>query len=261
MRPYVNTRRSSQSGAKDKYRTQQATEWDLCCTLHDVDMMAEVDGIVHHLKTNIHRLSYALVGGIEYNTRDKAHVHIALIFYHSQTRHGALATIHREHIKGEYCTPRNTAFSYTGWRLHHIKEATKYNNIHLLYEHGQLPSETLTVHQWKTCTNYGYTGPRPLVQKKIVEVVKKPKQVKPDTRKGDRHINRVALPSRCSPIILKEDNTKGTHQAKRTPVSIAKATLRLANYKQLLSDCDNPEEASRLIRIINDIQRDYFDEE
>lgn len=262
MRSYGQSS-ASKRGKKQEYRTRSSTEWDVRCTLHTLNHDQEVQDIQESIELNASRLQYALIGGQEYNSNEHTHVHIALIFKQPQSRHAVLLMLHREHIKNEYCSPRNPNYSYLGWKLHHCKYESKLNDTHCIYEYGQLPNEQLTLQQWKTCTKYGYAGSKPTVQSKLNVVIKQSvPQV--DKRKGDRHkvkqdrhLHRKKPPT-TEPRIRKQDATKNIHQAVRTPAAIDRARLRLIKYNQLLEESDCVQEQARLRTIIEAINNDYF---
>lgn len=244
MRTY-GPRSTSKKGKEKEYRNRVSTEWDIRCTLHSDNHEEELHKILESIQCNIDRLHYALVGGLEYNSQDQTHVHIALIFKNNQSRHAALLTLQREYIKGEYAVPRNTNYSYIGWKLHHCKEETKLNTNYLVYEYGSLPKEQLTVHQWKTCCRYGYTGPRPVVQRQLPDDYKPVQKIVPkkvDHRGGDRHINRM----RTRPVgrQLTEDKINAARQ-------------RLECYRMMLNDPFVELEHSRITEIISRIRNDY----
>lgn len=247
MRTYGPSSATKQ-GKKQEYRSRTSCEWDVRCTLHSNNHDNEIKDIEECIELNTSRLLYALIGGIEYNTSDQSHVHIALIFKQPQTRHAVLHTLHRDHVKNEYAAPRNNQHSYTGWKLHHIKHDTKISDKHLIYEYGQLPNEQLTTKQWKTCKQFGYQGEKPTIQQKInftptKQPTAKVPRVREDNRKGDRHVNRP----RVRPI-----------GRQRTPERIASALERIAKYTDMLSEALDISEQDRIRNIISKIEEDWI---
>lgn len=125
-------------------------QWDCRFNLQlDQDLTNLLEGVRKDVDAG--RLRYVLVGGLEigqrpyqndYNIR---HVHVAAIFANRVSKSSILKNWKIKTGNGYYLVPRNRDFPYTGWRDHHIKEATKIDPTNrILYEYGELPPDSGT---------------------------------------------------------------------------------------------------------------------
>lgn len=108
-------------------------------------LLAAIEGEYHAGK-----FKYILVGGVEIGDqsfRDDyliKHVHVAAIFNNRVSKASILKNWNIKQGLGYYLVPRNRALPYKGWREHHIKEKSKVNDIHLLFEQGVLPEDIIS---------------------------------------------------------------------------------------------------------------------
>lgn len=207
-------------------------------------------------------ITYVLIGGLEVNTNDKLHVHIALIFTKPTSKYAVQQLFHRESIQGDYYCPRNQSYSYIGWKLHHIKPDTKYTSDYQLYEHGTLPSETLSIQQWKIASRFGDAGPKPIQQttikyKPTKSSTEKKASKRTDTRsKCNGGQGRFELDARS---ITNGGSGRPERTVNRTPERVEKAKQRLETYSLLLESCEDPVEQTRLENICYKIRKDYLE--
>lgn len=125
-------------------------QWDCRFNIQlDDDLERLLEGIRQDISAG--RLRYILVGGPEigqrpyqtdYNIR---HVHVAAVFANRVSKSSIIKNWRIKTGNGYYLVPRNRDLPYTGWRSHHIKEATKIDPTkRILLEHGELPADSCT---------------------------------------------------------------------------------------------------------------------
>lgn len=224
---------NSAKGLKALYATRTSTEWDTRFTFH-IDRALELQQLVSCFEANQARLTYYLVGGEEYNTNDEHHVHCLVFFKKPVNRYTVLYMLQRHHVKNEYCVPRpNTpAYSYIGGYNHHTKLDTKTNpDVPLVIQWGILPTEQITMQQYKTAVKYGPTT-KPLQQVKI-----KPIKVK-------------AIKASKPSIPRRQIQPKSMEQQE-------KAITRLCHYQHMYSTSTSDEERNHAHIVINKIKNDY----
>lgn len=157
MRTYIRDPSRDQTGLKELYKTRTSTEWDLSFNM-PADALYMTNSIIATVTTFIDQhpgqVLYCLISGIEVGTnnrstttKDEHHVHCALITKEFMNKEQALsvfelAQVHDHNKFKRYACPRNSNFTYMGWKLHHCKQQTKIDSTKLiLFEHGTLPCD------------------------------------------------------------------------------------------------------------------------
>lgn len=147
---------------KTLYNNREATEWDIRL---DVNDLLTADVIISNIKERLDELQYVLVSGVEHpdtvsdqcnkfgvpsprvsNMSTEHHVHLCVVLHKALKRGDVLQLVRGSRKLGdEYCTPRNSKFSYAGWVIHHGKPGFKIDNEPLIrFEWGTLPMDPFT---------------------------------------------------------------------------------------------------------------------
>lgn len=134
---------------------RESTEWDVRL---DITKQLSATAIVEAAKLHKDQLLWGLVSGIEYgkarNDRplngqwtsetESFHVHIAVVLLKKAKREEVLKLFRPHKTGGEYAKPRDQTQTYAGWRMHHLKEQTKIDDVPCLWEYGTQPMDQLT---------------------------------------------------------------------------------------------------------------------
>lgn len=163
MRSYgkVKTYMFKKAASYKERQTRPATEWDIRL---DVTEQFTIDHIINNAKALKDTVQYILISGIEQPDDPQIlkqahskwknavggslqdHVHVALVLYTPATRQDVLRMLRGTRKCGdEYCTPRNSKFTYAGWIIHHAKEESKkFCEPGIRYECGTPPFDPIT---------------------------------------------------------------------------------------------------------------------
>ena len=102
------------------------------------------------------KIKYCFVGGIELGANpsqedfERFHVHLCLILHTPNTRRAVVNGLRLSKLvsgqrigdaRSYYLAKRNPFASFTGWRNHHSKEATKVSEEYIAAEFGEAPRE------------------------------------------------------------------------------------------------------------------------
>lgn len=136
--------------------SEQDRQWDIRINL------APGDGVLEDARTELQwfldkcrawdKIKYVFVGGIEIGANpsqddyQRFHVHTALILFTPNTRRSVvhnlcLSVYSNRQQRSYYLAKRNPFASFTGWRNHHAKEATKVEEELIALEWGEPPKE------------------------------------------------------------------------------------------------------------------------
>lgn len=136
--------------------SEQDRQWDIRINL------APGDGLLEDARTELQwfvdkckswdKIKYVFVGGIEVGANpsqddyQRFHVHAALILFTPNTRRSVvhnlcLSVYSNRQQRSYYLAKRNPFASFTGWRNHHAKEATKVEEELIALEWGEPPKE------------------------------------------------------------------------------------------------------------------------
>lgn len=136
--------------------SEQDRQWDIRINL------APGDGILEDARRELQwfldkcrswdKIKYVFVGGIEIGANpsqddyQRFHVHAALILFTPNTRRSVvhnlcLSVYSNRQQRSYYLAKRNPFASFTGWRNHHAKEATKVEEELIALEWGEPPKE------------------------------------------------------------------------------------------------------------------------
>lgn len=136
--------------------SEQDRQWDIRINL------APGDGTLENARTELQwfldkvrawdKIKYIFVGGIEVGANPsqddfkRFHVHAALILFTPNTRRSVvhnlcLSIYSTRQQRNYYLAKRNPFASFTGWRNHHAKEATKVDEDLVSLEWGEPPKE------------------------------------------------------------------------------------------------------------------------
>ena len=136
--------------------SEQDRQWDIRINL------APGDGSLENARTELQwfldkcrawdKIKYIFVGGIEVGENPsqddfkRFHVHAALILFTPNTRRSVvhnlcLSVYSNRQQRNYYLAKRNPFASFTGWRNHHAKEATKVDEEIVSLEWGEPPKE------------------------------------------------------------------------------------------------------------------------
>lgn len=136
--------------------SEQDRQWDIRINL------APGDGSLENARTELQwfldkcrawdKIKYIFVGGIEVGANpsqddyQRFHVHAALILFTPNTRRSVvhnlcLSIYSTKQQRNYYLAKRNPFASFTGWRNHHAKEATKVDEELVSLEWGEPPKE------------------------------------------------------------------------------------------------------------------------
>lgn len=136
--------------------SEQDRQWDIRINL------APGDGVLEDARTELQwfldkcrawdKIKYVFVGGIEIGANpsqddyQRFHVHAALILFTPNTRRSVvhnlcLSVYSNRQQRSYYLAKRNPFASFTGWRNHHAKEATKVEEELIALEWGEPPKE------------------------------------------------------------------------------------------------------------------------
>ena len=150
MSSFIETQDANNTEIQSKKYTTKDRQWD--CRFNTPG--PETDStIVENAKAAFEsgRLRYILVGGPEIGTNPKQddygcrHVHLCIVAANPLARSTILSMFGIK--RGFYCVTRNRTLPISGWRDHHIKQATKVDqNTLCLYEAGDLPADTKQVY-------------------------------------------------------------------------------------------------------------------
>lgn len=136
--------------------SEQDRQWDIRINL------APGDGLLEDARKELQwfldkcrgwdKIKYIFVGGIEVGANpsqddyQRFHVHAALILFTPNTRRSVvhnlcLSVYSNRQQRSYYLAKRNPFASFTGWRNHHAKEATKVEEELIALEWGEPPKE------------------------------------------------------------------------------------------------------------------------
>lgn len=136
--------------------SEQDRQWDIRINL------APGDGLLEDARKELQwfldkcrgwdKIKYIFVGGIEVGANpsqddyQRFHVHAALILFTPNTRRSVvhnlcLSIYSNRQSRNYYLAKRNPFASFTGWRNHHAKEATKVEEELIALEWGEPPKE------------------------------------------------------------------------------------------------------------------------
>jgi hypothetical protein len=136
--------------------SEQDRQWDIRinlgpgdCSLQDA--RTELEWFLDKCKA-WEKIKYIFVGGIEIGANPsqddykRFHVHAALILFTPNTRRSVvhnlcLSVYSNRQQRSYYLAKRNPFASFTGWRNHHAKEATKVEEELIALEWGEPPKE------------------------------------------------------------------------------------------------------------------------
>jgi hypothetical protein len=159
MRSFVKNPDRDQTGLNKKRRESTSTEWDIGINLKVGEEQAMAMALQGYASAQCTKadsiIKYLLISGIEFTdqtretgntTKGNPHLHVALITTEAINKAQALSLLRAVKMgPKEYGRVRPKAWSYYGWRLHHIKVNTKVDPTHrILYEFGILPEDVWT---------------------------------------------------------------------------------------------------------------------
>lgn len=164
MRSFIPNPDRDQTGKKQERARRLSTEWDIGLNLIVGEESIGSAIIKAYGEAQATKegscIEYLLISGVEYTdqtkhddntTKGNPHVHVALVVKTPINKSQALSLLRpiRIGVK-EYATPRNRAWPYYGWRIHHTKLETKVDpDVRILYEYGTLPPDVWTESQIK----------------------------------------------------------------------------------------------------------------
>lgn len=164
MRSFIPNPNRDQTGKKQERARRLSTEWDIGLNLIVGEESIGSAIIKAYGEAQATKegscIEYLLISGVEYTdqtkhddntTKGNPHVHVALVVKTPINKSQALSLLRpiRIGVK-EYATPRNRAWPYYGWRIHHTKLETKVDpDVRILYEYGTLPPDVWTESQIK----------------------------------------------------------------------------------------------------------------